>query len=83
MLDLTLPRALSNEGRPIDDRASLKLLLTSHNERSRNVYEKGASLKAKECSLNATMHPYDEWFFWGIAGLEPATIRLKAQCSTN
>lgn len=24
-----------------------------------------------------------EWFFLGIAGLEPATIRLKAQCSTN
>jgi hypothetical protein len=41
-------------------------------------------LKAKECSLKATMHPYEDLIFGlGIAGLEPATIRLKAQCSTN
>jgi hypothetical protein len=31
-----------------------------------DVDEKGASLKAKECSLKATMHPYEykSGFFW-------------------
>ena len=65
----------------------ISFILTSNNERSRDVDEKGAFLKAKECSLKATMHPYENtrvvFFVLGIAGLEPATIRLKAQCSTN
>ena len=64
----------------------ISFILTSNNERSRDVDEKGAFLKAKECSLKATMHPYEYksgFFVLGIVGLEPATIRLKAQCSTN
>ena len=62
----------------------ISFILTSNNERSRDVDEKGAFLKAKECSLKATIHPYEyKSVFLGIAGLEPATIRLKAQCSTN
>lgn len=70
-----------NKERPIDDRATLILLLTSPNERSRRSESKGqrvlferyyASLLIVECKVGL-----------GIAGLEPATIRLKAQCSTN
>jgi hypothetical protein len=37
----------------------ISFILTSNNERSRDVDEKGAFLKAKECSLKATMHPYE------------------------
>lgn len=74
-----------NKERPIDDRATLILLLTSPplslKGRSRRSESKGqrviferyyASLLIVECKVGL-----------GIAGLEPATIRLKAQCSTN
>lgn len=74
-----------NKERLIDDRATLILLLTSPplslKGRSRRSESKGqrviferyyASLLIVECKVGL-----------GIAGLEPATIRLKAQCSTN
>lgn len=52
------------------DRATLILLLTSPRPM---IFERDyASLLIVECKVGL-----------GIAGLEPATIRLKAQCSTN
>ncbi|KAL3498307.1 hypothetical protein ACH5RR_041039 [Cinchona calisaya] len=72
-----------NKERLIDDRAPLIPHFPSHLKGEVT----DASLRAKESFLKATTYPYlfivECKIDLGIAGLEPATIRLKAQCSTN